>query len=80
MTSYLVIGGGGSLGQFVVEQLLERGERRVAAYDALPLAPEQQARFGDGVRCFVGDICAQDNSLEAALKSVRALLRLRPLC
>ncbi|KAJ7509002.1 hypothetical protein B0H11DRAFT_1791854 [Mycena galericulata] len=66
--SYLIIGGGTSLGETIVEQLLGRGETRVSIFDAQPLATGQAARFGDSVRVFVGDILAP-GSIAEALKS-----------
>lgn len=68
--SYLIIGGGTSLGETIVEQLLRRGETRVAVFDAQPLAAEQAARFGDAVRVCVGDILVPE-SISEAIKSVR---------
>ncbi|KAK7057683.1 3Beta-HSD domain-containing protein [Favolaschia claudopus] len=56
--SYLIVGGGTSLGEAIVRLLLCRGEARVSVFDALPLAPEQVAEFGDRVRVFVGEILA----------------------
>ncbi|KAF7292018.1 3Beta-HSD domain-containing protein [Mycena indigotica] len=70
--SYLVIGGAGSLGEVVVQQLLARGESKVSIYDALPLAPEQHNRFGGFVQSFVGDLTAADNTFEAALVASEA--------
>ncbi|KAJ7056134.1 hypothetical protein C8F01DRAFT_376704 [Mycena amicta] len=67
--SFLVIGGAGSQGELIIEQLLARGETKVSIYDALPLAPEQGARFGHLVQVYVGDITTADNTFEAALVS-----------
>ncbi|KAJ6562090.1 hypothetical protein B0H19DRAFT_1375305 [Mycena capillaripes] len=63
--SYLVIGGGISLGEHIVEELLRRGERRVAIFDALPLAAEQTKRFGPAVRVCVGDVLLPESIAEA---------------
>ncbi|KAJ7757394.1 hypothetical protein DFH07DRAFT_940490 [Mycena maculata] len=63
--AYLVIGGGTSLGENIVDQLLSRGETRVSIFDAHPLAPEQAARFGDSVRVCVGDILIPESIAEA---------------
>ncbi|KAJ7056127.1 3-beta hydroxysteroid dehydrogenase/isomerase family-domain-containing protein [Mycena amicta] len=70
--SFLVIGGAGTQGELIVGQLLARGETKVSIYDALPLAPEQAARFGHLVQVYVGDITTADNTFEAALVSCRA--------
>ncbi|KAJ7759588.1 3-beta hydroxysteroid dehydrogenase/isomerase family-domain-containing protein [Mycena metata] len=59
--SYLVIGGGTFLGELIVEQLLRRGETRVNIFDSQPLIAEQTARFGNGVRVYVGDILVPES-------------------
>ncbi|KAJ7677731.1 3-beta hydroxysteroid dehydrogenase/isomerase family-domain-containing protein [Mycena polygramma] len=66
--SYLVIGGGICLGEIIVENLLRRGETRVAIFDAQPLAAAQAARFGANVRVCVGDVL-EPESIAAAVKS-----------
>jgi nucleoside-diphosphate-sugar epimerase len=67
--SFLVIGGGTSLGENIVEQLLNRGETRVSIFDAQPLVAEQTARFGALSVC-VGDILVPE-TIADAVKSVR---------
>ncbi|KAJ7350683.1 hypothetical protein DFH08DRAFT_862117 [Mycena albidolilacea] len=56
--SYLIVGGGTSLGEAIVRLLLRRGETRISIFDALPLAADQVGEFGDYVRAFVGEIIA----------------------
>ncbi|KAJ6464824.1 hypothetical protein C8R45DRAFT_1023305 [Mycena sanguinolenta] len=63
--SYLVIGGGTSCGENIVEQLLCRGETRVTIFEAQPLAAEQAQRFGPAVHTYVGDILAPESILDA---------------
>ncbi|KAJ7457556.1 hypothetical protein B0H11DRAFT_2319925 [Mycena galericulata] len=75
--SYLIIGGGNSLGETIVEELLGRGETRVSIFDAQPLAAEQAARFGDSVRVCVGDILAPGVIAEALKSTSEELLSLR---
>ncbi|KAJ7016095.1 hypothetical protein C8F04DRAFT_1203250, partial [Mycena alexandri] len=60
--SYLVIGGGTSLGELIVEQLLRRGRNS-------PLIAEQTARFGNNVSVYVGDILVPE-SIADAVKSL----------
>lgn len=67
--SYLVIGGGTSLGEAIVNQLLSRGERQVSIFDAQPLAAEQAERFTGKVHTFIGDILVPE-SLSKAIKEV----------
>ncbi|KAJ7022390.1 hypothetical protein C8F04DRAFT_1194502 [Mycena alexandri] len=69
--SYLVIGGGTSLGELIVEQLLRRGETRVTIFDAQALIAEQTARFGNNVSVYVGDILVPE-SIADAVKSCEA--------
>ncbi|KAJ7249808.1 3-beta hydroxysteroid dehydrogenase/isomerase family-domain-containing protein [Mycena haematopus] len=63
--SYIVVGGGTSVGEHIVDQLLQRGETRVSIFEALPLAPEQTRRFSAAVRVYVGDILAPESILDA---------------
>ncbi|KAF7337374.1 3Beta-HSD domain-containing protein [Mycena sanguinolenta] len=63
--SYLVVGGGTSCGENIVEQLLRRGETRVTIFEAQPLATEQAQRFGPAVRTYVGDILDPESILDA---------------
>jgi uncharacterized protein YbjT (DUF2867 family) len=67
--SYLVIGGGTTVGEHIVAQLLRRGEARVSIFDAEPLSAHQVKRFGDAVRVVVGDISVPQD-LADAVKSV----------
>ncbi|KAJ7149578.1 hypothetical protein C8R46DRAFT_1008975 [Mycena filopes] len=69
--SYLIIGGGTAVGEQVVQQLLRRGETRVAIFDAQPLVPDVAERYGGSVRVFVGDILVPEGIAEA-LKSCEA--------
>lgn len=69
--SYLVIGGGTSLGEPIVDQLLRRGATRVSIFDAQPLAAEQATKFRDSVNVYVGDILIPE-SIADAVKSVSA--------
>jgi NAD(P)-dependent dehydrogenase (short-subunit alcohol dehydrogenase family) len=70
--SYLVVGGGTPLGEAIVRLLLRRGETRISIFDALPLAAEQAAAFGDHVRVFVGEIIAP-KVVSDAIQSVRTV-------
>jgi uncharacterized protein YbjT (DUF2867 family) len=64
--TYLITGATGDIGSKVVEQLLQRGERpRIYVRDA----EKAQARFGDEVDIFVGDL-ADSATLQAALEGV----------
>ncbi|KAJ7923085.1 3-beta hydroxysteroid dehydrogenase/isomerase family-domain-containing protein [Mycena leptocephala] len=63
--SYLVIGGGTTVGESIVAQLLRRGETRVSIFDAEPLAADQVKRFGDAVRVVVGDISVPQDIADA---------------
>lgn len=68
--TYLITGATGDIGSRVVELLLKHGDRpRVFVRDA----KKAQARYGDGVDIFVGDL-ADANSLVVALAGVKALL------
>ncbi|KAJ6480016.1 3-beta hydroxysteroid dehydrogenase/isomerase [Mycena vitilis] len=66
--SYLVIGGGTSFGETIVEELIRRGERRVIIFDAQPLAAAQAAHFGADVRVCVGDMLEPESIAEAVNK------------
>ncbi|MGA3349923.1 MAG: NAD(P)H-binding protein [Candidatus Sulfotelmatobacter sp.] len=64
--TYLITGATGDIGSKVVEQLLQRGERpRIYVRDA----EKAQARFGDEVDIFGGDL-ADSATLQAALEGV----------
>lgn len=67
--TFLIAGATGDVGSRVVEQLIERGERpRVFVRDSA----KAQARFGDRVEIFVGDL-TDPPSLRAALEGMEAL-------
>lgn len=67
--TFLITGATGDVGSRVVEQLTERGERpRVFVRDLV----KAQARFGDRVEVFVGDL-GHPSSLRAALEGIDAL-------
>jgi NAD(P)-dependent dehydrogenase (short-subunit alcohol dehydrogenase family) len=76
--SYLVVGGGTSLGEAIVRLLLRRGETRISIFDALPLAADQVAEFGDHVRAFVGEIIAP-KVVSDTIQSVRMAISLSSL-
>ena len=64
--TYLITGATGDIGSKVVEQLLQRGERpRIYVRDA----EKAQARFGDKIDIFGGDL-ADSATLQAALEGV----------
>ena len=66
---YLITGATGDVGSRVTEMLIERGERpRIFARDS----KKAQARFGERVEIFVGDL-VDIASLKPALKGVDAL-------
>lgn len=68
--TYLITGATGNIGSLVVERLIERGDRpRVFVRDA----EKAQARYGDRVDVFTGDL-ADAASLKPALTGVDALL------
>ncbi|KAJ7264057.1 hypothetical protein B0H12DRAFT_1180519 [Mycena haematopus] len=69
--SYLIVGGGTSVGEIIVDQLLRRGETRVSIFDAQPLAAEQAKRFGPAVHVYVGDVMLPQSML-SAIKSCEA--------
>jgi sterol-4alpha-carboxylate 3-dehydrogenase (decarboxylating) len=61
---YLVVGGAGFLGQYIVQALVRRGASHVAVFDIVE--PEQKV---DGIRYYSGDICDQPR-LETVLREV----------
>eukprot|EP01112_Ceratiomyxa_fruticulosa_P012536 TRINITY_DN3473_c0_g1_i1.p1 TRINITY_DN3473_c0_g1~~TRINITY_DN3473_c0_g1_i1.p1 ORF type:complete len:350 (+),score=82.28 TRINITY_DN3473_c0_g1_i1:196-1245(+) len=61
--TYLVVGGGGFLGRYIVEQLLERGEKNVRVFDL------RQTFSDDRIQFFTGDI-RKASDVEVALKGV----------
>ncbi|EIW71316.1 hypothetical protein TREMEDRAFT_67694 [Tremella mesenterica DSM 1558] len=61
--SYLVIGGCGFLGRYIVEQLLERGETQVAVFDLV------QRHFDTNVTFYIGDISKEEDVVNAITKS-----------
>jgi uncharacterized protein YbjT (DUF2867 family) len=67
--TYLITGATGDIGARVVEQLLQRGERpRIFVRNA----QKAQARYGDRVEVFIGDL-AEPASLRPALAGIDAL-------
>ena len=67
--TFLITGATGDVGSRVVERLMERGERpRVFVRSSA----KAQARFGDRVEVFVGDL-GHPSSLRAALEGIDAL-------
>ena len=69
-TSYLVIGGSGFLGSYIVQALVDRGEQCVAVYD---LARPRGLDVIKGVSYFCGDILDEKRMVEC-LKEVCPLL------
>ncbi|KAF8183313.1 hypothetical protein K438DRAFT_1839258 [Mycena galopus ATCC 62051] len=67
--SYLVVGGGSSVGEHIVDQLLRRSETRVSVFDVQPLAAEQRQRFGPTVRVYVGDVLVPESIADAVKSS-----------
>jgi len=68
--TYLITGATGGIGSQVVELLLERGDRpRIFVRDA----KKAQARYGESVDIFVGEL-ANNDSLVSALEGVESLL------
>jgi FlaA1/EpsC-like NDP-sugar epimerase len=65
--TYLIIGGGGFLGRYIVEQLLERGEKNVKIFDLRKTWDDPRVEF------IVGDLTKLD-SVTNALK-VRSFVR-----
>ncbi|EIW79981.1 hypothetical protein CONPUDRAFT_126428 [Coniophora puteana RWD-64-598 SS2] len=64
--SYLIIGGNGLLGQHIVEQLLDRGEERVAILDIVQLSPANPK-----VPVYTGDI-TNVSDIQSAIEKCRA--------
>ena len=62
---YLVIGGSGFLGSYVVEALLARGEKKVTVYD---IAMPQEGDVLEGVTYIEGDILNESHLLEVMQK------------
>ena len=63
---YLVIGGAGFLGSYIVQALIDRGERHVAVYDLKQAYKEDHV---PGVSYFTGDVCDFE-ALLSVLKQV----------
>jgi sterol-4alpha-carboxylate 3-dehydrogenase (decarboxylating) len=59
--SFLVIGGGGFLGRYIVEQLLARGEKNVKAFDLRKTFDEPRIEY------VVGDL----TDLEQVVKATK---------
>ena len=62
---YLVIGGVGFLGSYIVQALVDRGEHSVAVYDLKEPFEEDKI---PGVLYFCGNICDSDTLLGALRK------------
>lgn len=70
--NYVVIGGSGFLGSYIVEALVDRAEPSVAVYDLnLPSADDTIK----GVTYYAGDIL-DETKLAGVLKEVRGFLEL----
>ena len=46
--SYLVIGGGGFLGRYIVEQLLNRGEKKIRVFDLVKTWDDSRIEYVQG--------------------------------
>lgn len=60
---YLVIGGEGFLGRWIVDLLLKRGDKNIATFD------KQQRYFDEEVIHYTGDICDYQDVTNAIKKS-----------
>ena len=57
--SYLVIGGGGFLGRWIVDQLLERNEKKIRVFDLRKTFDDSRIEY------VVGDLSKIDDVLNA---------------